>query len=46
MIIFTAQHYDYDMGLSFIEQLKLSKPDVTLSVKARLTSKHPNLYND
>jgi len=26
-IIFTGQHYDYEMGLQFIEQLGLRKPD-------------------
>ncbi len=29
-IIFTGQHYDYDMGLQFIDQLGIRKPDYSL----------------
>jgi len=31
-LIFTGQHYDYDMGLKFIEQLGIRKPDYTLKI--------------
>ena len=31
-IIFTGQHYDYEMGLKFIEQLGIRKPDYTLKI--------------
>jgi UDP-N-acetylglucosamine 2-epimerase (non-hydrolysing) len=31
-IIFTGQHYDYDMSLRFIEQLGLRKPDYSLKI--------------
>ena len=31
-IIFTGQHYDYDMSLQFIEQLGLPKPDFSLKI--------------
>ena len=31
-IIFTGQHYDYEMSLHFIEQLGLRKPDYSLKI--------------
>jgi len=31
-IIFTGQHYDYEMSLRFIEQLGLRKPDYSLKI--------------
>ncbi len=31
-IIFTGQHYDFDMSLRFIEQLGLRKPDYSLKI--------------
>jgi len=31
-IIFTGQHYDYEMSLRFIEQLELRKPDYSLKI--------------
>ena len=31
-VIFTGQHYDYDMGLRFIEQLNIRKPDYFLKI--------------
>lgn len=31
-VIFTGQHYDYDMSLRFIEQLGLPKPDYSLKI--------------
>ncbi|MFB5631414.1 MAG: non-hydrolyzing UDP-N-acetylglucosamine 2-epimerase [Nitrosopumilaceae archaeon] len=31
-VIFTGQHYDYEMSLRFIEQLGLSKPDYSLKI--------------
>ena len=31
-IIFTGQHYDYSLGLKFIDQLGLRKPDFTLKI--------------
>ena len=36
-IIFTGQHYDYDMGLKFIDELELRKPDF----KLKLSNKNP-----
>ena len=37
-LIFTGQHYDYNMGLQFIEQLGLSKPDYTMKLSRRIPS--------
>jgi len=34
-VIFTGQHYDYDMGLQFIEELNLRKPDYKLKLSNR-----------
>ena len=31
-IIFTGQHYDYDMGLKFIDELELRKPDFKMKL--------------
>lgn len=31
-VIFTGQHYDYEMSLRFIEQLELPKPDFSLKI--------------
>lgn len=31
-LIFTGQHYDFDMGLKFIQQLRIRKPDYFLRV--------------
>ncbi|MBM2820160.1 MAG: wecB, partial [Nitrosarchaeum sp.] len=31
-VIFTGQHYDYEMSLRFIEQLGLRKPDYSLKI--------------
>ena len=31
-IIFTGQHYDYDMGLRFIEELEMRKPDYKMKL--------------
>ena len=31
-VIFTGQHYDYSMGLKFLEQLGLGKPDYSLKI--------------
>jgi UDP-N-acetylglucosamine 2-epimerase (non-hydrolysing) len=31
-VIFTGQHYDYEMSLQFIEQLGLRKPDFSLKI--------------
>lgn len=31
-VIFTGQHYDYEMSLQFIEQLGLPKPDYSLQI--------------
>ena len=36
-LIFSGQHYDYSMGLKFIDELKLPKPDF----KLKLTFKNP-----
>ncbi|HZS73841.1 MAG TPA: UDP-N-acetylglucosamine 2-epimerase (non-hydrolyzing), partial [Candidatus Nitrosotalea sp.] len=36
-VIFSGQHYDYDMGLRFIHELKLPKPDFTM----KLTKNNP-----
>ncbi|OLC36373.1 MAG: UDP-N-acetylglucosamine 2-epimerase [Thaumarchaeota archaeon 13_1_40CM_4_38_7] len=32
-VIFTGQHYDYDLGLKFVEELGLRTPDVTMKLK-------------
>jgi len=34
-VIFTGQHYDYDMGLQFIEELNLRTPDYKLKLSNR-----------
>jgi len=34
-LIFTGQHYDYDMGLQFIEELNLREPDYKLKLSKR-----------
>jgi UDP-N-acetylglucosamine 2-epimerase (non-hydrolysing) len=31
-VIFTGQHYDFDMGLKFIQQLGIRKPDYSLRI--------------
>ena len=31
-LVFSGQHYDYDMGLKFIEQLGIRKPDYSLKI--------------
>ena len=31
-VIFTGQHYDYEMGLQFIEQLRIPRPDFSLKL--------------
>lgn len=31
--IFTGQHYDYELGLRFIEDLRLPKPDIKMKLK-------------
>ena len=31
-VIFTGQHYDYQMGMQFIHQLGLPKPDYSLKI--------------
>jgi len=36
-VIFTGQHYDYDMGLQFIEELNLRTPDY----KLKLSNQNP-----
>jgi UDP-N-acetylglucosamine 2-epimerase (non-hydrolysing) len=36
-VIFSGQHYDYDMGLRFIDELKLPEPDFTM----KLTKNNP-----
>jgi len=35
MFVHTGQHYDYNMSLQFIEELRLPKPDIGLPVKIR-----------
>ena len=37
-IIFSGQHYDYEMGLKFIDELELRRPDY----KLKLTNKNPS----
>ncbi len=34
-VIFTGQHYDYEMGLKFIDELKLRAPDYKLKLSHR-----------
>jgi len=34
-VIFTGQHYDYEMGLQFIDELKLRTPDYKLKLSKR-----------
>jgi len=34
-VIFTGQHYDYEMGLQFIDELKLRTPDYKLKLQKR-----------
>lgn len=36
-IIFTGQHYDYELSLKFIDELELRQPDY----KLRLSNKNP-----
>ncbi len=38
-VIFTGQHYDYEMGLRFIDQLGISRPDYSL----KLSTTSPSL---
>jgi len=38
-VVFTGQHYDYNMGLQFIEQLGLPKPNYSM----KLIGKNPSL---
>lgn len=38
-VVFTGQHYDYDMGLKFVNQLGMRKPDFAL----KLTKNNPAL---
>jgi len=38
-VIFTGQHYDYSMGLKFIDQLGLRKPDYSL----RISKSNPSI---
>ena len=38
-IIFTGQHYDYQMGLKFVDQLGLRKPDHLLTTSKSFSSK-------
>jgi UDP-N-acetylglucosamine 2-epimerase (non-hydrolysing) len=33
IVIFTGQHYDYEMSLQFIDQLGIKKPDYTMKLK-------------
>ena len=37
-VVFSGQHYDYKMGLQFIEQLGLSKPDHTMKLSGKIPS--------
>lgn len=37
-VIFTGQHYDYQMGLMFVDQLGLKKPDFTLKLSSSIPS--------
>ena len=38
-IVFTGQHYDYQMGMKFVDQLGLRKPDHVLRVARSIPSK-------
>lgn len=38
ILIFTGQHYDYELGLQFIEQLGLRKPDYKLKISKKNSS--------
>jgi len=31
-VIFTGQHYDYDLSVKFIHQLGLAKPDYSMKI--------------
>ena len=37
-VIFTGQHYDYQMGLKFVDQLGLKKPDYSLKLSSSIPS--------
>ena len=37
-VIFTGQHYDYEMGLQFIDQLGISRPDYSLKLSTNLST--------
>ena len=37
-IIFTGQHYDFDMGIKFIQQLGIRKPDYSLKISRTNTT--------
>ena len=39
-IVFTGQHYDYQMGMKFVDQLGLRKPYHVLRVARSIPSKH------
>ena len=51
-IIFTGQHYDYEMSLQFIEQLGIRKPDYSLKIShsepptqiGEIITKLPNIF--
>ncbi len=52
-VIFTGQHYDYEMSLQFIEQLGLPKPDYSLKIThsepptqiGEIITKLPKIFN-
>jgi len=33
IVIFTGQHYDYDLGLKFIDELEIREPDIKMKLK-------------
>ena len=37
-VIFTGQHYDYQMGLQFIDKLGLKKPDYSMNLSSSIPS--------
>ena len=39
MVIFTGQHYDYDLGLKFIDELEIREPDIKMKLKAKSSPK-------
>ena len=51
-IIFTGQHYDYEMSIGFIDQLELRKPDYSLKISqsepptqiGQIISKLPKIF--